>query len=132
MKCSLGISNFLEISRLSHFAYLTSMQSTSREMPGWIKHKLESSLLEEISITLVAQMVKYLLAMRETRVQSLVWEDPLEKELLSSLYNAYPIHPPHPSVEVLATFFMKRSLIFSPHLPTDTYMHSHLTFYCLL
>ena len=57
------------------------MQSTSREMPGWIKHKLESSLLEEISITLVAQMVKYLLAMRETRVQSLVWEDPLEKEM---------------------------------------------------
>ena len=50
-------------------------------MPGWIKHKLESSLLEEISITLVAQMVKYLLAMRETRVQSLVWEDPLEKEM---------------------------------------------------
>ena len=24
-----------------HPAYLTSMQSTSREMPGWMKHKLE-------------------------------------------------------------------------------------------
>ena len=24
-----------------HLAYLTSMQSTSREMPGWMKHKLE-------------------------------------------------------------------------------------------
>ena len=24
-----------------HPAYLTSMQSTSCEMPGWIKHKLE-------------------------------------------------------------------------------------------
>ena len=50
-------------------------------MPGWIKHKLESSLLGEISITLVAQMIKCLLAMQETQVRSLVWEDPLEKEM---------------------------------------------------
>ena len=34
-----------------HPAYLTSMQSTSCEMPGWMKHKLESSLPGEISIT---------------------------------------------------------------------------------
>ena len=34
-----------------HPAYLTSMQSTSWEMLGWMKHKLESSLLGEISIT---------------------------------------------------------------------------------
>ena len=34
-----------------HPAYLTYMQSTSREMPGWMKHKLESKLLGEISIT---------------------------------------------------------------------------------
>ena len=34
-----------------HPAYLTSMQSTSSEMPGWMKHKLESRLLGEISIT---------------------------------------------------------------------------------
>ena len=27
-----------------HPAYLTYMQSTSREMPGWMKHKLESRL----------------------------------------------------------------------------------------
>ena len=25
-----------------HYAYLTYMQSTSCEMPGWMKHKLES------------------------------------------------------------------------------------------
>ena len=31
-------------------AYLTSMQSTSWEMLGWMKHKLESRLLGEISI----------------------------------------------------------------------------------
>ena len=34
-----------------HPAYLTYMQSTSCEMLGWMKHKLESSLLGEISIT---------------------------------------------------------------------------------
>ena len=32
-----------------HPAYLTSMQSTSFKMPGWINHKLESRLLGEIS-----------------------------------------------------------------------------------
>ena len=31
--------------------YLTYMQSTSWEMPGWMKHKLESKLPREISIT---------------------------------------------------------------------------------
>ena len=31
--------------------YLTSMQSTSCEIPGWMKHKLESRLPGEISIT---------------------------------------------------------------------------------
>ena len=32
-------------------AYLTYMQSTSSEMPGWMKHKLESRLPGEISVT---------------------------------------------------------------------------------
>ena len=31
-----------------HPAYLTYMQSTACEMPGWMKHKLESRLLGEI------------------------------------------------------------------------------------
>ena len=33
--------------------------------------------------SLVAQMVKRLSAMQETRVQSLGWEDPLEKEMVT-------------------------------------------------
>ena len=33
------------------FAYLTFMQSSSCEMPGWMKHKLESRLPGEMSIT---------------------------------------------------------------------------------
>ena len=39
-----------------HPAYLTSKQSTSCEMPGWMKNKLESRLLGEISITTDMQM----------------------------------------------------------------------------
>ena len=34
-----------------HPDYLTYMQSTSCKMPGWMKHKLESSLPGQISIT---------------------------------------------------------------------------------
>ena len=37
-------------------AYLISVQSTSYEMPGWMKHKLESRLLGEISMTSDTQM----------------------------------------------------------------------------
>ena len=33
-----------------HPAYLTYMQSTSRETLGWMKHKLESRVSGEISI----------------------------------------------------------------------------------
>ena len=39
-----------------HLAYLTYMQGTSCEMPGWMKHKLESRLPGEISITSDTQM----------------------------------------------------------------------------
>ena len=39
-----------------HPAYFTAMQSTSWESPGWMKHKLESRLLGEISGTSDMQM----------------------------------------------------------------------------
>ena len=39
-----------------HPAYLTYIQSTSCEMLGWMKHKLESRLPGEISITSDMQM----------------------------------------------------------------------------
>ena len=41
-----------------HPAYLTYMQSTSCEMPGWMKHKLESRFQGEISITSDTQMIE--------------------------------------------------------------------------
>ena len=43
-----------------HPAYLSYMQSTSCEMPGWKKHKLDSRLLGEISITSDMQKTPYL------------------------------------------------------------------------
>ena len=39
-----------------HPAYLTYMQSTSYKMLGWMKHKLESRLSGEISITTDTQI----------------------------------------------------------------------------
>ena len=58
-----GTTDWLQIGKGVHQgcilspAYLTYMQSTSYEMPGWMKHKLESRLLGEISITSDIQMI---------------------------------------------------------------------------
>ena len=40
-----------------HLAYLTYMQSTSCQMPGWMNHKLEWRLPGEISTTSDTQMI---------------------------------------------------------------------------
>ena len=40
-----------------HLAYLTYMQSTSYVMLGWMNHKLESRLPEEISTTSDVQII---------------------------------------------------------------------------
>ena len=40
-----------------HHAYLITMQSTSCEMLGWMKHKLESRLPGEIAATSDMQMI---------------------------------------------------------------------------
>ena len=48
-----------------HPAYLTSMQSTLGEMPGWITHRLESSLLGEISATSHMQMITLMAESKE-------------------------------------------------------------------
>ena len=42
-----------------HPAYLTYMYNTSHEMLGWMKHKLESRLLGEISTTSNMQMIYF-------------------------------------------------------------------------
>ena len=46
-----------------------------------IESKLSSVSIYKILVSLVAQRIKCLPAMQETRVLSLGWEDPLEKEM---------------------------------------------------
>ena len=43
-----------------HLDYLIYMQSTSHEMPGWMKHKVESGLLGGMPITSDMQMTQLL------------------------------------------------------------------------
>ena len=53
-----GTTDWFQIKAVyCHPAYLTSMQSTLHKMPGWMKHKLESRLPGEISITSDMQMI---------------------------------------------------------------------------
>ena len=42
-----------------HPAYFTYIQSTLREMLGWMKHKLESRLLGEMSTITDIQMIPF-------------------------------------------------------------------------
>ena len=55
-----------------HPAYLTYMQSTSCKMLGWMKQKLESRFLGEISITSDMQMTPHLTAESEEEIKSLL------------------------------------------------------------
>ena len=64
-----------------HPAYLIYMQSTSWKMPGCMKHKLESKLPEEISITsdMYADDIT-LMAESEEELQSLLMKVKEESE----------------------------------------------------
>ena len=53
-------------------AYLTSMQSTSCEMPDWMAHKLEPRLLGEISTTSDNADDTTLMEEREEELKSLL------------------------------------------------------------
>ena len=55
-----------------HLDYLTHMQSTSCEMLDWMKHKLDSRLPGEISITSDMQMIPPLMAEMEEELKSLL------------------------------------------------------------
>ena len=63
-----------------HPAYLTSMQSISCEMPGWMKHKLESRLLGEISTTSDMQMAPLSLIAESEELKSLLMNVKEESE----------------------------------------------------
>ena len=51
---------FLTTGPLAKSLGFNYMQSTSCKIPGWMKHKLESRLLGEISITSDMQMIPHL------------------------------------------------------------------------
>ena len=56
------------------------MQGTSCEMLGWMKHKLESRLLVEISITSDMQMTPHLWEKSEEELKSLLMKVKEESE----------------------------------------------------
>ena len=58
LRTGYGTTDWFQIGKAvyCHPAYLTYMQSTSYEMPSLMKHKLESRLLGEMSITSDMQM----------------------------------------------------------------------------
>ena len=62
------------------------MQSTSCEMPGWMKHKLESRLLGEISITSDADDTTHM-AECEEELKSLLMKVKEEREKASLKFN---------------------------------------------
>ena len=66
-----------------HPAYSTYMQSISCEMPGWMKHKLESRLLGEILITSYMQMTPTLMAENEEELKSHLMKVKEESEKVS-------------------------------------------------
>ena len=64
-----------------HPAYLTYMQNTSHKMQGWMKHKLESRLPREISITSDMQvMITTLMLESEEELKSLLMKVKEESE----------------------------------------------------
>ena len=58
-----------------HSAYLTYMQSTTCEMPGWMKHKLASRFPGEISVTSDMQMTVHI----RQKVKNLLMKEESEK-----------------------------------------------------
>ena len=63
-----------------HPAHLTYMQSTSCKMLGWMKHKLESRLLGEISITSDMQMIYHSNGRKKEELKNLLMKVKEESE----------------------------------------------------
>ena len=70
-----------------HPAYLTYMQSISCEMPGWMKHKLESRFPGEISITSTLADDTTLMAESTEELKSLLMKVKVESEKTGLKFN---------------------------------------------
>ena len=66
-----------------HPTYLTDMQSTFYEMLGWMKHKMESRLPREISITSDVADDTTLMAESEEELESLLMKAKEENKKLA-------------------------------------------------
>ena len=81
-----GTTNWFQIGKeyikavYCHHAYLTYMQSTLCDMPGWMKHKLESRLSGEISITSDMQTDTTLMAESKEELKILLMKVKQESE----------------------------------------------------
>ena len=62
-----------------HPAYLAYMQSTSWEMLDWMKHKLESRLSGEISITIDADSITLMAESKELKSLLMIVKEESEK-----------------------------------------------------
>ena len=71
----------------SHPAYLAYMQSTSWEMPGWMKHKLESRFPGEISNNLIYVDDTILMAKSKEELKGLLMKVKEENEKVSLKLN---------------------------------------------
>ena len=69
-----------------HPAYLTYMQSTSCEIPGWMNHKLKSRLSGEIPITSDMRMTP-LMAESKEKLKSLLMKVNVESEKVGLKFN---------------------------------------------
>ena len=69
-------------------SYLSYMQSTSCKRPDWMKHKLESRLLGEISITSAIQMTT-LMAKSKEELKSLLMKVNEESEKAALKLNVH-------------------------------------------
>ena len=74
-------------------AYLTYMQSTSSEMLDWVKHKLESRLLREISITSDMQMTPPLWQKAKKKLLMKVKEESKKAGLKLNIQKLRSQHP---------------------------------------
>ena len=96
-----------------HPAYLTDMQSASCEMPGWIKHKLESILKGEISITSDTQMIPPIWQ-KQRRIKSLLMRIKEESEKAGLKFNIQKI-------KIMATGLITSWQIHGETMETVTY-----------
>ena len=81
-----------------HPAYLTYMKSTSCKMPGWMKHKLESRLPEEISVTSDIADNTNLMAESKEELKSLLMKVKEESEKADSTLKKLRSWHPVPSL----------------------------------